>query len=69
MAIFNADLFERRCAELGAHTERDRAALVDVDVSTLHRFRTGEIGPRLAVARRFAKRLNLSVDDLWPTTS
>lgn len=66
---FNGDLFDRRCAELGATSEVQRAALVDVSVTTLHRFRKGDMGPRLSVARRFASRLTVSVDDLWPATT
>lgn len=63
---FAAVLFDRRCEQLGASTEREKAALVGVDVTTLHRFRKGDMGPRLQVARRFARRLSVSVDDLWP---
>ncbi|MGW9196099.1 helix-turn-helix domain-containing protein [Micromonospora chersina] len=66
---FNGELFDERCAELGATSEVQRAALVGVSIPTLHRFRKGEMGPRLTVARRFARRLNVSVDDLWPDTS
>lgn len=62
---FNGELFDRRCAELGATSEVQRAALVGTNVTTLHRFRKGDMGPRLSVARRFARRLSLSVDDLW----
>lgn len=62
----DGELFDRRCRELGATTEVQRAALVGVDTATLHRFRKGEMGPRLTVARRFARRLGLSVDQLWP---
>lgn len=62
----NGELFDERCAELGATSEVQRAALVGVSTVTLHRFRKGEMGPRLAVARRFARRLSVSVDALWP---
>lgn len=64
--LLNRDLFDRRCEELGATTEEQKAALVKVNPSTIHRFRKGEIGPRLEVARRIARALNVSVDDLWP---
>lgn len=63
---FNAELFDRECAKRGATSTEAKAALVGVDWSTIHRFRTGEIGPRLQVARRIAQRLGVSVDDLWP---
>ncbi|MGC1214128.1 MAG: hypothetical protein WA890_23075 [Micromonospora sp.] len=65
---FNGELFDKRCAELGVTSEVQRAALVDVSVTTLHRFRKGDMGPRLSVARRFANRLGVKVDDLWPDT-
>lgn len=63
---FNADLFDARCEELGATTTEQKAALAGVDWTTIHRFRRGEMGPRLEVARRVASRLGVSVDDLWP---
>lgn len=66
---FNGELFDRRCAELGATSEVQRAALVEVSVTTLHRFRKGDMGPRLSVARRFASRLCVNVDDLWPAAT
>lgn len=63
---FNSALFDERCEALGVTTEIDKAALVEVDTSTLHRFRKGEMGPRLEVARRFARRLEVQIEDLWP---
>ena len=62
---FNNELFDLRCAALGATSEEQRAALVGIDPSTLYRFRRGRIGPRLEVARRIAERLGVTVDDLW----
>lgn len=66
---FNGELFDTRCEDLGATTEKDKAALVGVDVTTLHRFRKGSMSPRLVVARRFARRLGVSVDELWSEAS
>lgn len=66
MGRLNAELFDRRCEDLGATTEPQRAALLGVNASTLWRFRKGEIGPRLEVARRFAQILGVTVDELWP---
>lgn len=63
--ILNGDLFDRRCEALGATTEEEKAALVRVAPSTIHRFRKGEMGPRLEVARRIARILNVQVDELW----
>jgi transcriptional regulator with XRE-family HTH domain len=58
-------LFDSRCEELGITSEIDKARLGGVDTSTLWRFRRGEMGPRLEVARRFARALAVSTDDLW----
>lgn len=63
--IFNTELFDRRCQELGATTVEQKATLVGVDWSTIHRFRKGTHSPRLEVARRIARALAVSVDDLW----
>lgn len=63
---FNQDLFDERCMALGAETEKAKAALVEVDVVTLWRFRKGHMNPRLEVARRFADRLQVTIDELWP---
>lgn len=60
-----SDLFDERCRDLGAETEVARAALVEVSRVTLHRFRKGEMAPRLEVAMRFANRLNMTVEELW----
>lgn len=67
-ASFNSELFDRRCAEiLGADATNDqRAELAGVDWTTIYRFKRGELGPRLEVARRIARRLRVSVDELWP---
>lgn len=65
-ATFNAELFERLCADLGATTVEQKAALAGVDWSSIHRFRKGEMGPRLEVARRMAERLGTTVEDLFP---
>jgi DNA-binding XRE family transcriptional regulator len=63
---FDAELFDLKCAEKGAVTWQQKADLVGVDWSTIHRFRKGDYGPRLTVARQIADRLGVSVDDLWP---
>lgn len=59
-------LFERRCAELGATTNEQRAELAGVDWTTIWRWGRGEISPRLDAARRVAGRLEIRVDDLFP---
>jgi hypothetical protein len=64
----NSGLFDERCkAILGEDTtEQAKADLVGSDPSTVHRFRKGEMSPRLVVARRWASVLGVSVDELWP---
>jgi transcriptional regulator with XRE-family HTH domain len=62
----NTALFDQRSEAKGASSETEKAALVGIDPSTLWRFRRGEIGPRLEVARRMAERLEVTVDELWP---
>lgn len=66
MPRLNVALFDERCEAKGASSEAEKAALVDIDHSTLWRFRRGLIGPRLEVARRMAERLEVTVDELWP---
>jgi DNA-binding XRE family transcriptional regulator len=66
---FNSDLFNERCRALGATTEAERAALADVDPATLWRFRKGITLPNLRDARRFAQKVDLTVDDLWPAAA
>jgi DNA-binding XRE family transcriptional regulator len=63
--VFNTELFDERCEALGAATVEQKAALVGVDWSTIHRFRKGTYSPRLEIARRIANALEVSVDDLW----
>lgn len=69
MVRLNTDLFEQRCQALDLVTEEQKATHLGVNISTLHRFRKGEMGPRLEVARRFAQRLGVTVDELWPAES
>jgi DNA-binding XRE family transcriptional regulator len=63
--VFNSRLFDERCEALGASTVEQKAALVGVDWSTIHRFRKGAYSPRLEIARRIANALGVSVDELW----
>jgi DNA-binding XRE family transcriptional regulator len=64
-----AEVFDRRCAELGAENGITRAALVEVDRGTVRRWKLGEVTPQLDVAMRVAQRLDLKVDDLWETAA
>jgi DNA-binding XRE family transcriptional regulator len=62
-------LFDARCEALGAVTEADKARLAEVNPATLWRFRNGHLEPRLRVARRIARKLEVGVDDLWPAAA
>jgi hypothetical protein len=62
---FNEALFDRRCEDLGADTEVEKAALFGINVTTLFRYRKGSV-PRLSKAREIAAKLQASLDDLWP---
>lgn len=58
------DLFDRKCAELGALDEKARAELVEVNRSTLWRWRTGVQTPSLEVATRIADKFDITVEEL-----
>jgi len=58
--------FVQKCADKDAHTEDERAALAQVDRGPLRRWFKGEVSPLLPVARRVARRLDSTVDELWP---
>lgn len=66
---FNAALFDERCVALGAATEVAKAALVEVDYATLYRIRKGDFNPRLTAALRFASKLGVTVEQLWPESA
>lgn len=57
-------VFDRECALRGATDETARAELVDVDRTTLWRWRKGAQTPSLDVVSRVADRFGLPVDDL-----
>lgn len=58
------DLFDQKCAELGALDEKARAELVEVNRTTLWRWRTGVQTPNLETATRIAHRFDITVEDL-----
>lgn len=60
-----ADVFDERCEELGASSETAKAELMDTDRKTLWRYREGLITPKLDLAMRWAKTLDLKVEELW----
>lgn len=56
--------FDIKCAERGALDEAARAELVDVDRTTLWRWRNGRQTPTLAQAVDIAERFGISVEEL-----
>jgi len=68
-APLNSALFDERCEALGAVTEADKARLAEVNPATLWRFRKGHLEPRLRVAQRIARKLEVAIDDLWPVAA
>lgn len=60
------DVFVRLCEKQGAYTEAERAELVESARSTVRKWLKGEIEPMLSKSRRVARRLESTVDELWP---
>jgi DNA-binding XRE family transcriptional regulator len=60
----NFDLFDTKCAELGATDDTARAEIAGVNRTTLWRWRKGQWSPNLTVAARIAERLDVTVDEL-----
>jgi transcriptional regulator with XRE-family HTH domain len=54
------------CAARGANTERDRAALMGVSVSTMRRWREGAIPPQLTAVDKVCTRLGVTRTRLFP---
>lgn len=61
----NNDVFDRRCEELGATSEKDKAELVKTDRKGLWRYRKHKITPSVEIAIWWAERLDLTVEELW----
>lgn len=59
------EVFDHRTKELGAETEAEKADLLDTDRKTLWRYRERKITPKLDLAMRWAKQLDLTVEELW----
>lgn len=62
----NRDLFLARCHTKGAVSEEDRAELVGAHRSTVRRWLNKGMPPLLPHARRAARALDVTVDELWP---
>lgn len=58
------DIFDAKCADLGATNDTARAEIAGVNRTTIWRWRKGQWSPNLAVASRIAQRLDITVDEL-----
>ena len=61
----NTELFDRLASRHGAHTQQQRAELIQVDRATFIRWRQGYTAPNLTDAWRIAEQLGTTVDRLW----
>jgi DNA-binding XRE family transcriptional regulator len=64
---FNDDLFLTVLADRGVTTDHQRADYLELTPCSVRRYRKGRVVPLLSTARTIAAKLNLGVDDLWPT--
>lgn len=58
------DVVRKRCAEMGAKTDPERAGLMGISRATLNRWRKG-IDTTARQERRAAERLGLPRDAMW----
>lgn len=58
------EVIDSRAAELGVTTKKALAELLDLDRTSLWRFRRRELNPSLKTAMRVAERLDLPVTDV-----
>lgn len=58
------DVIDRRATELGVTTEKALAELLDLDRTSLWRFRRRQLNPSLKTAMRVAEALHLGVEDV-----
>lgn len=59
-------LFDQVCEARGAYGIGERAALLDVDRKTIHRWYQGPVDVPLSVSRRVERVLGVSAKRLWP---
>ena len=64
--IINRELFLSACAEKGALTEEERAALLKTTPKMTYNYGYGLVEPGLTRARKIAARLGVKLDELWP---
>lgn len=63
---FSRDAYLAACRAKGASTQVDRAELLSIPRRSLLRLEGNKVTPRVAIMRRVANTLNLTVDELWP---
>lgn len=61
---FNFEVIDQRARDLGIKTDVALADLVDLNRSSIFRFRRREIQPSLETAMRVAERLGLAVEQV-----
>jgi DNA-binding Xre family transcriptional regulator len=65
--LIDGNVVAQRCAELGAHNDRDRARVMGIGRNTLHRWRNGSDSvPRLDTIDSVCRRLGVARDVLFP---
>ena len=63
------DVVKGRCADLGASTNPERAALMGISRATLNRWRKGSHAPDIARAHRAESALGLDREVMWERMS
>ena len=62
--VLNGDVVRRRARMLGARTDDECCALLNISRATFHRWRRGRAAPSYDRLRGMARRLDLTVEDL-----
>jgi DNA-binding XRE family transcriptional regulator len=63
------DVFDANAERLGAHTDADKARLIEVDRATMWRYRTGRLTPGRDKAMSIADLFGLKVEELFEVAS
>ena len=62
--VLNGDVIRRRARVLGARTDRECCALLNISRATFHRWRRGRATPSYDRLHGMARSLDLTVEDL-----
>lgn len=55
------------CRAKGAVNQEQRAELFGMPAKSVYRYEHNQVDPRVSTAQWIAGRLDLTIDDLWPT--